>query len=350
MHRLHISTGQGLEDSALRGQALGGQILKVFCALLICATVLFCLPACQQQSGKLQNTKSSTLASSATIKSGTLTVGVNTSNSPYAGTNSSGDIVGLDADIAAALAQELGLNVQLVDVKADGKAQLSEKKIDVALGTSKSGNDEKIAYSSAYINDGAALFMDSADAAENVKAVDFKNLNGQKIVVQSSTTAAREVQEVLGLEATTAVATMKDAFDTIDNGSSKYVVADAVIGDYTAKDNSNIKNVGYLSAESVRPMYAVSLSENSELTQAINKAIETLLGNGTIRVIAAKWLGSESESLLPGKTDMSTLPNSFAAQVNQVTAPAEGAATEGAAANGGAEAAAAPAEGAAATN
>ncbi len=301
--------------------------------------VLFCLPACQQQSGKLQNPKSSTLASSATINSGKLTVGVNASNSPYAGTNSSGEIVGLDADIAAAIAQELGLEVQLVDVKADGKAQLSEKKVDVALGVSKSGNDEKIAYSSAYINDGSALFMKGSEAAENVKAVDFKNLNGQKIIVQSSSSAAREVQEVLGLEATTAVATMKDAFNALDNGSSKYLVADAVIGDYAAKEKLDIKNVGYLSSESVRPMYAVSLSENSELTQAVNKTIQTLLDNGTIRIITAKWLGSQSEPLIPGKTDMSTLPDSFAAQVNQV------AATEGAQAAAPAEGAAPAAEG-----
>ena len=288
-------------------------------AFICCAILCFSLCACQQKTGKPQAFSSSTLASNATITAGTLTVGVNISNSPYAGTNSSNEIVGLDADIAAALAQELGLKVKVLDVKADGKAQLSEKKVDIALGISKSGNDEKIAYSNAYINDGSALFMNSSDAVENVKSVDFKNLNGQKIIVQSSTTAAREVQEALGLEATTAVATMNDAFDALQNGTSKYLIADAVIGDYYAQNRGNIKNVGYLSAESVRPMYAVSLSENTELTQAINKAIETLSNNGTLRVIASKWLGTQSETLLPGKTTMSTLPDSFASQTNAAT-------------------------------
>ena len=283
-------------------------------AAVACVFALFtvsCLSACQTSAQPPQES-AATLDASATIEPGVLTVGVNASNSPYGGTNSSGDIVGLDVDVASAIADELGLKLKVVDVKAEGKKQLADKQVDVALGMTKSGNDDDIVYSKAYINDGSSLFMMKDKAVADVKAVDFHNLGGQKVVVQSSSSSAYEVQEALGLEAVTAVATMKDAFESLQNGTSSYLVADAVIGDYFARNYGDIVDVGYLSSVSVKPVYATTLSANSALAQAVTQAVEDIGSDGTVRVIAAKWLGEQSESLLPGKVDMSTLPDTFA--------------------------------------
>ena len=60
-------------------------------------------------------TKDQAVSNSALKSSGTLRVGVNASNAPYAA-ESSGSIVGIDVDIAAAIADEMGLKLELVDV------------------------------------------------------------------------------------------------------------------------------------------------------------------------------------------------------------------------------------------
>ncbi len=306
--------------------AMRGVLAAAMCAMC-CAAVLF-LSGCQQLPSQPAAQLSSTLDSSATVSSGTLTVGVNASKSPYAGTNSAGEVVGLDVDMAAALADELGLKVKVVDVKDEGAKKLEAKEIDVALGMAKTGDGDALSYSKAYLNDGSALFMPKEKAKSDVASVDFTNLNGQKVLVQSSSAAASEVQEALGLASTSAVATVKDGFDALENGTSDYFIADAAAGDYYARDYDGIVNVGFLSSVSVRPVYAATLSAGSELANAVAKAVDTLVSDGTARLFVDKWLDTQGESLLPGKTDMSTLPDTFApsAQQGQDT---EQAATQG---------------------
>ncbi len=296
------------------------------CAM--CCVAAFVLCGCQQLPSRPAAQSSSTVDAGATISSGTLTVGVNASKSPYGGTNSSGEVVGLDVDMAAALADALGLKVKVVDVADEGAKKLEAKEIDVALGMAKtSGSDtlgmaktsgsDTLAYSKAYLNDGSALFMPKDKAKSDVASVDFTNLNGQKVLVQSSSAAATEVQEALGLASTSAVATVKDGFDALKAGTSDYFIADAAAGDYYARDYENVVNVGFLSSVSVRPVYAATLSANSALTSAVAKAVDTAVSNGTARLFIDKWLGTQGEALLPGKTDMSTLPDTFAPSAQQ---------------------------------
>ncbi len=295
--------------------AMRGLVAAVMCVM--CCVAGLALSGCQQLPSQPEAQSSSTLNSSATVSSGTLTVGVNASKSPYGGTNSAGEVVGLDVDLAAALADQLGLKVKVVDVKDEGAKKLEAKEIDVALGLVKTGNNDALAYSKAYLNDGSALFMPKDKAKSDVASVDFTNLNGQKVLVQSSSAAATEVQEALGLASTSAVATVKDGFDALGNGTSDYFIADAAAGDYYARDYENIVNVGFLSSVSVRPVYAATLAASSELTSAVAKAVDALASDGTARLFVDKWLGTQGEALLPGKTDMSTLPDSFAPNAQQ---------------------------------
>ncbi len=285
------------------------------CAM--CCAAAFVLCGCQQLPSRPAAQSSSTVDAGATISSGTLTVGVNASKSPYGGTNSSGEVVGLDVDMAAALADALGLKVKVVDVADEGAKKLEAKEIDVALGMAKTSGSDTLAYSKAYLNDGSALFMPKDKAKSDVASVDFTNLNGQKVLVQSSSAAATEVQEALGLASTSAVATVKDGFDALKAGTSDYFIADAAAGDYYARDYENVVNVGFLSSVSVRPVYAATLSANSALTSAVAKAVDTAVSNGTARLFIDKWLGTQGEALLPGKTDMSTLPDTFAPSAQQ---------------------------------
>ena len=295
-----------------------GLLAAVVCAM--CCAAAFALSGCQQLPSTPEAQTSSMLNSNATVSSGTLTVGVNASKSPYAGTTANGELVGLDVDLAAALADALGLKVKVVDVKDEGVKKLEAKEVDVVLGMAKTAGNDAISYSKTYLNDGSALFMTKDKAKSDVASVDFANLGDKKVLVQSSSAAATEVQEALGLASTSAVATVKDGLDALGAGTSDYFVADAAAGDYFARDYDNIVNVGFLSSTSVRPVYAATLSSSSELSSAVGKAVDTFVSDGTVRLFVDKWLGTQGESLLPGKTDMSTLPDTFTGATQQAQA------------------------------
>ena len=87
----------------------------------------------------------------------TLRVGVNTENPPLAGMGS-GKIIGIDVDIAAALADELGLKLSVVDVGSDPAGALANGTVDVVLGIDDSASDGDFWRSASYLPTGIALF------------------------------------------------------------------------------------------------------------------------------------------------------------------------------------------------
>ena len=84
--------------------------------------------------------KSAEVAPPVIGEEGTLRVGVNTENPPLAGMGS-GKIIGIDVDIAAALADELGLKLSVVDVGSDPAGALANGTVDVVLGIDDSASD-----------------------------------------------------------------------------------------------------------------------------------------------------------------------------------------------------------------
>lgn len=285
-----------------RGKNRG--IIAAVLAVALAVGACMALTACQTET-EVQSNLTPQLQSGSTIADGTLTVGVNASNSPYAGLNSNKETVGFDVDVAAAIADELGMKLQIVDVGSNGRSALTNGQVDVALGMTKSGNVDTVTYSPAYINDGASLFCLEQNRPASVSDIDVSQ---GKVLVQGETTAAYTVQAALGVEAVQATSTMQEAFEALKDGQQKYLVADAVIGSYFARNYSDVVRVGFLSADSVTPIYAVTLTQNSELSSAVSEAINTITQNGVLRVIDAKWLGAQGEELLPGQVDISTLP------------------------------------------
>ena len=291
-------------------------------ALVACMLTVVGLSACQLQTNtQVESNLTPKLDASATITEGVLTVGINAGNSPFGGTSSDNQTVGIDVDVAAAIAQELGLRMQIIDVGSSGRLALSNKQVDVALGLTKSGTGDLVSYSDPYLTDGLSLFCLSTNRPVSIEDVAAQtNAGTAKVLVQAETTAASKVQELLGIDKVVAMPTMQAAFDALSNGEQKFLVTDAVIGDYFARNYENVIRMGFLGADCVTPIYAVTLTQNSALSSGVNAAVKTINENGIMRVIATKWLGSDGDTLLAGKTDLAALP----AKAFGIGVPAEG--------------------------
>jgi polar amino acid transport system substrate-binding protein len=291
-------------------------ILASVVAMASAVAVLFVLSGCSlsipsvQTNTEVDNQLTPKVSEGATMSKGVLTVGINASNSPYGGTNLDNETVGLDVDVAAALADELGLQLQIVDVNSNGRSAVTNNRVDVALGMTKSGNVNATTYTSAYINDGIALFTLADKAPASLAEVAKQVKDGKaKVLVQTNTAAAYAVQEALGDKATENTDDINAAFKALAEGKQPYLVASAVVGNYVATQYPTVSCYGHIGAEFVTPVYAVTLTENAELTKAVSDAMNTISQNGVLRVIVSKWVGSAGLSLMPGKTDLSTLPD-----------------------------------------
>ena len=78
---------------------------KVLALLMAMAMLVACFAGCGTSKSDLN-----------TVVEGTLTMGTNATFPPYEFTDDNGDIVGIDAEIAAAVAEKLGLKMVIKDM------------------------------------------------------------------------------------------------------------------------------------------------------------------------------------------------------------------------------------------
>lgn len=270
----------------------------VCCAAAACLAMV--LAGCSSQQSYTPPEKSATVSSPTIGKSGTLRVGVNAGSPPLAGSpSSSSKIVGIDVDVAAALADQLGLKLEIVDVGTDPEAALKEGKVDVAMGI---GSESEVSFwrSPAYLPKGVALFSTSANATVPTKA------SSPKIAAQVSSTSSWQVTNEFGQDALVSENDLKSAFAALADGSAQYVAADAVIGLYAAHSGDYDAQIVALMQQPGG--YCVGVLEaNTELQTAVTSALAALTDGGIVSVIEKKWLGTDIDaSSLPLTTGASS--------------------------------------------
>lgn len=261
------------------------------CAAAACLAMV--LAGCSSQQSYTPPEKSPTVSSPTISKAGTLRVGVNAGSPPLAGSpSSSSKIVGIDVDVAAALADELGLKLEIVDVGTDPEAALKESKVDIVMGV---GSETDVSFwrSAAYLPKGVALFSTTSNTTVPTKA------SAPKIAAQVSSTSSWQVTNEFGEDALVAENDLKGAFSDLAAGTVQYVAADAIIGMYAAHGGGYDAHIVALMQQPGGYCVGV-LDTNTELKQAVSAAVETLTGGGMVSVIEMKWLGAA--------LDTSTLP------------------------------------------
>lgn len=228
--------------------------------------------------------KEQTISNSALKSSGTLRVGVNASNAPYAA-ESSGSIVGIDVDIAAALADELGLKLELVDVGSSVDTAFTKDNVDIVMGVAKSNS----AYwmSDSYMSSAVALFSLTQNATAPTQSGSFS-------VAAQSSMSAWEVTDHYGESCLRNSADLQGAFESLQTGSVNYVAADSTIGAYVVH-SSSVEAYPVALLQDPSSYCIAAPTTNVELQKAVSEALSTLKNGGVISVIQKKWLGDQAD-------------------------------------------------------
>ena len=259
------------------------KLAALLCAAVACASLL--LVGCQSQE-YTPPSKEQTIPATALGTPGTLRVGVNASSAPLAGqTSSSTRIVGIDVDVAAYMADQMGLKLEVIDVSNNFAQALSEGKIDIALGVDASEEGTGYWKSAPYLQTGVALFGTAAESA--VPTTDSK----PTIAAQASSKSSWRVTNLYGDQSLAVQNDLRAAFEALNTGSVRYVAADAVIGTYVAYSSGfDDKIIALLQDPSG---YCAAVSEkNTELQNAIAANIDKMVNGGIMNIIESKWLGT----------------------------------------------------------
>lgn len=244
----------------------------------------FMLCGCNGSNNYQPPLKEATVAPPVIGEEGTLRVGVNTENPPLAGMGS-GKIIGIDVDIAAALADQLGLKVSIVDVGGDAASFIADGKVDVVLGIDAANAESDYWVSPSYLPTGIALFALTPDAG--IPTAD----SGATFAAQVSSKSAWAVSNEFGQNALTSTDSLSDAFAALQAGTVQYVAADAIIGLYAAHGQGMEVSVVAMLMKPSGYCMAVA-ADNADLQTAAGDVLTGLVNNGTIDVIERKWLGA----------------------------------------------------------
>ena len=271
--------------------------MKKLFALLLTLAMVLSLAACggdttaEDTTGDDTNTETQEPTGDTTlttVEEGKLIMSTNAAFPPYEMTDDSGNVVGIDAEIAAAIAEKLGLELQIDDMDFDA-AQL-------AVQNGKSD----ICMAGLSVTEDRLLVMDFSDSyATGVQVVIVKegsdvtldNLGEQMIGTQRATTGNIYCTDEFGEDHVVAYDDGIVAVQDLLNGK-----VDAVVIDKAPAQEFVAANPGLviLDTEYANEDYAIGVAKgNTALVDAVNGALAELTADGTIQSIIEKYIPAE---------------------------------------------------------
>ncbi len=213
-----------------------------------------------------------------------LRVGLDASRPLFSSMGKAG-IEGIDVDMASALADQLGLSIQIIDVGSNPRAALDNHEVDVLIGyEQQQEEDASLWLSEPYLVRAPALF--SANSNNRLPAQG----DSSRVAAQSSTQGASDISRLYGDSTLKLTQDMNESFKLLDTKEAKYVAGDSYLGTYVSfHNNVDAHMLGLLS--NPRHFCLALSAGNTQLIESVDQACKTLQASGMIHLIEAKWLG-----------------------------------------------------------
>ncbi len=218
---------------------------------------------------------------------GTLRVGLDASFPPFESLGAEGQIVGLDIDIARTIANDLGVELQLVNIGFDGLYDaLLARRVDVVLSGLPYDPrwTEDVAYTRRYFNAGQVLITPLNPST--ITVVD--DITGHTLAVEWGSQAdmeGRHLEQELPNITILRKPTANEAIDSLFTGEADAAIVDAVSG--VSAFPRGLKIIDYVTDE----WYAGAVHiESTELLNAVNQSLTRLEKNGQMAALQAQWL------------------------------------------------------------
>ena len=279
--------------------------MKKLSAMLMAGAMMMSLAACGSSASSASSeavsseaaasevaSASSEAASAAeltTVTPGKLTMSTNAAFPPYESTDDNGNFVGIDVDVAAAIAEKLGLELQVDDMD-----------FDAALLAAQNGKSDLV-MAGVTVTEDRQLVMDFSDSyATGIQSIIVKedsdiatpdDLADKMIGTQRGTTGYIYCSDDFGDEHVTPYDDGLTAVQALVNGQVDAVVIDNAPAKEFVAANPGLKILDTSYAEED---YAIGVAKgNTAMLDAINGALEELKNDGTLQAIIDKYIKAE---------------------------------------------------------
>ena len=222
------------------------------------------------------------------VENGKLIMSTNAEFPPYEMTDDNGSFVGIDIEIAQAIAKELGLELVIDDMGFDAAmlaVQNGQSDICMAGLTVDEDRLKVMDFSVSYATGKQVIIVkDNSD-------VTLDNLGEKLIGTQKATTSNIYCTNDYGEDHVVAYDSSITAVQALINGQVDCVVVDSAPAEELVKANPGLK---ILETEYVTENYAIAVDKgNTALLDAVNTALQKLMDNGTVQAIIDKYIKAE---------------------------------------------------------
>ena len=199
-------------------------------------------------------------------------------------------IVGIDAEIAAAIADYLGYKLEIVDMEFDSIiTAVKGGEVDFGMAGMTITEDRllEVDFSSSYATGVQSIIV---PAGSPIKTADDLFAEGAtyKVGVQLGTTGDIYATDDLGADRVTAYPNANNAVIALKNNDIDCVIIDNEPAKALVKDNEGLQ---ILDTAYANESYAICVKKgNTELLDKINEAIVALTKDGTIKTIVGKYI------------------------------------------------------------
>ena len=274
---------------------------RSFLAAAAVSAAALALTACGGSASTASSAASSVAASSeaastsaaaaelTTVEAGKLTMATNAAFPPYEMTTDAGAFEGIDIDTAQAIADKLGLELQIDDMDFDAALlSVQQGKADIAMAGVTVTDERKNVMD---FSDSYATGIQSIIVPEGSDIASPDDLAGKMIGTQRGTTGYIYCSDDFGDNAVVAYDDGLTAVQALNNGQ-----VDAVVIDNAPAKEFVAANPGLvlLDTSYAEEDYAIGMAKgNTALEDAVNAALEELKADGTLQSIVDKYITAE---------------------------------------------------------
>ena len=221
---------------------------------------------------------------------GTLTMATNAEFDPWE-YHDGDDIIGIDPEVAQAIADKLGMELKIEDMAFDavipsvtsGKADIGMAAISVTPERQAS-----VDFTDTYAESALMLIV----AADNEEIAGVDDLSDHIVGVQTGTTGDLKASELVGDDNVDRFNTYFEAVESLKQGKVDAVLIDnAPAKVFLSQNSDSLKQAG---EELDKEEYAIAVAKgNEELVESLNSAIAELKEDGKLDEIMNKYIPAE---------------------------------------------------------
>ncbi len=212
---------------------------------------------------------------------------------PPMGFKENGEITGFDIDIARAVGEKLGVDVEFVYIDWDAKVlELDAGNIDMIWNglTITADREKEILFSKPYFNNRIVILTLADSKINSISDLQDKNVG---VELQSSGQSALEKSDVFGsIKEMVKYTTITEAVLDLKAGGIDAIVADEIFARYAISKDAG----AYKIPEDVfnSENYGIGFRlEDVALRDKIDQIIDELAEDGTVLEISLKWFGED---------------------------------------------------------